>query len=87
VRAVKNAILMAALALGLATLVTTHVALAGRIFLRQRPRWRGLVALVVPPLALIWALRAGWKATAALWVGAIAVYVMALVAALAGTPT
>jgi hypothetical protein len=84
---VKNAILMAALVLGFATLVTTHVYLAGRILLRQRPRWRGLVAFVVPPLALIWALRAGWKAAAAVWVGAIAIYLMALVAALTGAPT
>ncbi len=78
---------MAVLALGLATLVTTHVALAGRIFMRQRPRWRGIVALVVPPLALIWALRAGWRAIAAIWIGAITLYVIALVAALAGART
>jgi hypothetical protein len=78
----RNAILLAGLVLGLATFITTHVALAGRIFLRQRPRWRGLVALVVPPLAPIWALRAGWRVSAAIWIGAIALYVIALVASL-----
>jgi hypothetical protein len=83
---VKDLILMAALTLGLATLVTTHVSLAWRLF-RLQPRWRGLVALVVPPLGLIWALRAGWKRTAGLWLGAVAVYLVALVAALAGVRT
>ncbi len=81
----KSAVLMAGLVLGLASLVTTHVALAGRIWLRQTPRWRGLVALVVPPLALFWALRAGWKGIAVLWILAITVYVTALVVALAGS--
>jgi hypothetical protein len=82
---VKDAIVTAGLGLGLATLITTHVALAGRLFLRQRPRWHGLVAFVVPPLAVIWALRAGWKGTAMLWLGAVAVYTASLVVALAGT--
>jgi hypothetical protein len=84
---VKDAILMAALFLGLATLVTAHVALVWRLFFRQEPRWRGLVALVVPPLAVVWGLRAGWKVNAAIWVGAVAVYLMALVVALAGART
>jgi hypothetical protein len=78
---VKDTIITAALVLGLATLITTHVGLSARLALRQRPRWRGLVALVVPPLGLIWALRAGWTILAGLWIGAVAVYVAALVAA------
>jgi hypothetical protein len=87
VRAVKDAIITAALALGLATLITVHVALSWRLFWYQRPRWRGLAALLIPPLGLIWALRAGWKGTAAIWVGAAAVYLAALIAALAGAQT
>jgi hypothetical protein len=79
---VKDAIITAALVLALATLITTHVGLAGRLVLRQRPRWRGLVALVVPPLGLIWALRAGWTVIAGIWMAAVALYVVALVAAL-----
>lgn len=82
--AVKDAIITAVLILSPATLITTHVALAGRLLLRQRPRWRGLVGLVVPPLAVIWALRAGWNRIAAVWLGSVAVYVAALLAALAG---
>jgi hypothetical protein len=83
---VKDAILMAALALGLATLVTVHVSLVWRLF-RQRPRWRGLVALVVPPLAVVWALRAGWKGSAMLWLGAVGIYLIALIVSLAGVRT
>jgi hypothetical protein len=79
---VKDAIITAALVLALATLITAHVGLAGRLLLRQRPRWRGLVALFVPPLGLIWALRAGWTILAGIWIGAVAIYVVALVAAL-----
>jgi hypothetical protein len=82
---VKDALVIAGLGLGLATLITTHVALSVRLFLRQRPRWRGLAAFVVPPLAVIWALRAGWKGIAMLWLGAVAVYTLSLVVALAGT--
>jgi drug/metabolite transporter (DMT)-like permease len=78
---VRDGIIYAGLILGFATLVTVHVALAGRMFLRQRPRWRGLVALVVPPLGVIWALRAGWKKLGLTWIGALVVYVVALIAA------
>jgi hypothetical protein len=77
---------MAAFALGLATLITVHVSLVWR-FLWLRPRWRGLVALVVPPLAVIWAFRAGWKRSATLWVGAVCVYLAALIVSLAGVRT
>jgi hypothetical protein len=87
VSTVKNVIITAALALGLATLITVHVALSWRLFWSQHPRWRGLVALMIPPLGLIWALRAGWKGTVWLWAAAAAVYLAALIAALAGAPT
>jgi hypothetical protein len=78
---VKDIVVVAALILGFAALVTTHVAIASRLAWRERPRWRGLVALVVPPLAVLWALRAGWRRTAVLWLIAVLVYVVALVAA------
>jgi hypothetical protein len=78
---VKHAIVLLGLVVGFATLVTVHVALAARL-LRQRPRWRGLVAFFVPPLGVIWALQAGWRRTAWLWLGAVAVYTTALIVAL-----
>ncbi len=83
----KDGLITALLILSLATLITAHVALAGRLFLRQRPRWRGLVGLVVPPLAVIWAFRAGWTKTAVLWLGSVAIYLIALIASLATVRT
>ena len=79
----RDAIITAALVLGLATLITAHVGLSARLAMRARPRWRGLVALLVPPLAVLWGLKAGWTGLAALWLGAVGVYVTALVAAAA----
>ena len=72
---------VSALVLGFATLVTAHVALVARLVLRERPRWRGLVALVVPPLAVLWGFRAGWRRTATVWLVAVVVWVVALIAA------
>ncbi|APR83305.1 Hypothetical protein A7982_08654 [Minicystis rosea] len=77
----KDAIITITLVLSLATLITTHVGLSARLILRERPRWRGLIALVVPPLAVIWALRAGWRGIASVWLGAVGIYVVALLAA------
>jgi hypothetical protein len=78
---VKDIIVVGALVVGFATLVTVHIALAGRLLLRARPRWRGLVALVVPPLAPIWAFREGWLKSGALWIASVVIYVVALIAA------
>lgn len=73
--------MVGALIVGLATLVTAHVALSARLLFAARPRWRGLVAFVVPPLGVIWALRAGWYRTAGVWLASVLVYVIALIAA------
>jgi hypothetical protein len=77
----KDTLVLSALVLGFATLVTAHVALAARLLLLERPRWRGLVALVVPPLAVVWGFRAGWRRTATVWLVAVVVWVFALLAA------
>ena len=74
-------LVLAVLILAFATLVTVHIALAGRLALRSRPRWRGLLALVVPPMAPIYGFREGWHRTSALWVGAVLVYTAALLVA------
>jgi hypothetical protein len=84
VPAVKDGILMVTLALALATFVTAHVALSWRLFFDQRPRWHGLVGLVVPPLAVVWALRAGWRWNATIWLGAVGVYLVAVIVAKVG---
>ena len=79
---VKDALVLAGLVLGFATLVTVHLALAARLVLRERPRWRGLVALVVPPLAVIWGFRAGFRRNAVLWLVAVVIYLIALIVSL-----
>ncbi len=64
-----------AYALGAALLVhvAAHVALAARIAQRA-PRWRGLVALVVTPLAFWWGLAAGDRRLATAWLASVTVY-------------
>ena len=85
----KDIVVVSALVLAFATLVTAHVALVARLVLHERPRWRGLLALVVPPLAVLWAFRAGWRKTATVWLLAVVVWVVAWIAAhtLAGPQT
>ena len=70
----RDAIVLAMVVVGLAALVTTHLAIAWSLGLRERPRWRGLVALVVPPLAPIWGWRAGMRARTGLWVASLVAY-------------
>lgn len=66
------AVLVSSFALGL----TAHVAIAIGLA-RRRPRRRALLALVLPPLAPIWALRARLFGRAAVWLGAFAIYAAA----------
>jgi hypothetical protein len=75
-----DAITLGALLLCFATLVTTHVAIAARL-LGHHPRYRGLVALVVPPLAPWWAHEKRWRVLVWLWVGSTVGYAVARVVA------
>lgn len=77
-RAMKDYLVLAGLVVAFATLVTVHVFIAARLVLRARPRWRGGLALIVPPLAPIWAWREGWRRSAQLWVLAVVAYGVAL---------
>ncbi len=61
-----------------ATHVTTHVALAWGLG-RRGPLWRGLAALLVPPLAPFWGYEAELQKRSALWVVSLFVYGVALV--------
>jgi hypothetical protein len=63
------------LALGL--FATAHVAIVARLF-GLGPRWRALVALVVPPLALFWGAEARLKLWCRLWLGALLTYSLTL---------
>jgi hypothetical protein len=78
----RDILVEATLILAFATLVTVHVFLSAKLALRSQPRWRGLVAIVLVPLAPVWALREGWRRPAAIWFGALGVYLVALFAAL-----
>jgi hypothetical protein len=75
---VKATLLGVWLAVALAVHVTAHVALLVGLA-RRRPRWRVLVALVVPPLAPVW----GWAQMpkrARAWAIAFAAYAVVIVA-------
>jgi hypothetical protein len=78
---VRDVVILAVLVVAFATLVTVHVFISARLALRARPRWRGAVALVVPPLAPIWGFREGWMRSASVWIAAVVVYVVARLAA------
>ena len=56
----KDAVLVLLLSLSVATVITAHVATAyGLVF--HRPRWRAAVALLVPPLGVVWGHTVGMR--------------------------
>jgi hypothetical protein len=76
---VRDAILFGATIAAFALLVTAHVTIALGL-VRRVPRWRGLVAFVLPPLAPYLAARAQMRVRATAWMCALVVYaVMRLV--------
>ena len=77
---IRDSIVLAVLVVAFATLLTVHVALAFGLA-RQPPRWRGLVALVVAPLAPWWGWHARLRARAIVWLAAAFAYAVALVIA------
>lgn len=76
----KDMILVAAVVLAFAFLVTAHVAIAVGL-LGRAPRWRAPVALAVPPLAPYWAWRERMRVRAGLWAAGLVVYVAARIVA------
>jgi hypothetical protein len=70
-------IVLAVLIVAFATLVTVHVTLAAGIA-RRESRWRGLVALVVVPLAPWWGWRERMRVRGVLWMIAAVVYGVSL---------
>ena len=73
-------LLLPPLSLGL--LVTAHLSLVLGL-LGERPRWRALVALVVPPLAVVWGMKAEMKGWCRVWLAAALTYAVTFVLALA----
>ena len=74
----KYAAILAALLLFFAAFVTTHVVIAVRLLVSAPPRYRGIVALVVPPLAPMWAYRERWRKLCWLWIGSVAGYAISV---------
>lgn len=76
-------VIVALLIVAFAFVVTVHVAIAFALA-KRAPRWRALLALVVPPLAPYWAWRERMRTRAAFWIGGAVVYLTALLFALRG---
>lgn len=75
-----DAFLVFAIVASFAAFITAHVALAVGLVARN-PRARGLVALLVPPLAPYFGIREKMWARSILWGAALVAYVAARVAA------
>jgi len=67
----------------LGVFVTAHVALSAAVG-QESPRWRGLLAFFVPPLAPYWGWHANRRRLTALWIAACVSYAIALVVAFRG---
>jgi hypothetical protein len=69
----RDEIVVGALVIAFALIVTTHAMLAYGLT-RRVPWWRGPVALVVLPLAPYWGFRSGMRIRSTVWVTAAVVY-------------
>jgi hypothetical protein len=76
----KDLVVAVLLIFGFAAFVTAHVWLAVRLIIHAKPRIRGVLALVVPPLAPIWGYREGFRKGAVLWLVTLSLYVVARLA-------
>lgn len=76
-----DVVLMGGLILGFALLLTAHLALVVKLVLSPPQRWRGAVALMIPPFAPLWGFRSGFTLWSILWVAALLIYALARVGA------
>ena len=74
--ALVDVLLVLAPSLSLALLVTAHVALVAGLALRA-PRWQAALALVVPPLAVVWG-RETSRRWSIVWLAAAGAYLVTL---------
>jgi len=74
----KDMIIVGVCVVAFAFLVTVHVWIVAGLA-RRPPRWRALAGLVVPPLALWFALQERMRRRATLWIGFAVVYLVSLV--------
>jgi len=78
----KDLLIASLLVLGFASLVTIHVWLSVLLLLRGKPRYRGVLAFFVPPLAPIWGFGQGQRVLSTLWLVSLGTYVVGRLAAL-----
>ena len=74
-------VVLCVLVVSFALLVTAHVALSVALTFRP-PHWRGPLAFLVPPLAPWWGLQEQMRAWSMVWIGSLAIYLVALAAGL-----
>ena len=75
-----DAVLLALISVAVGLHLVAHVTLVIGL-LRREPRWRGLVAFFVPPLAPYWGYEARLRKRVTLWIATLAVYLVSAVAA------
>ena len=73
----KDVVLVALLVVALAVLLTVHVTIVFGL-VRRKPRWRAPFALVIAPLAPLFAWREHMRVRAVLWAGSLVTYLAAL---------
>lgn len=76
----RDAFVVIVLSAAGAAWVTSYLTIAFGLTARP-PRWRGAVAIVVPPLGLLWAFREGLTFRAVVNVASATVYFLALMLA------
>ncbi|MFO0618369.1 MAG: hypothetical protein U0414_37595 [Polyangiaceae bacterium] len=69
------------LVVALAAFVTAHVGLSLALTIAHKPRWRGALALFVPPLAPVWGFAAKRRVASVAWCAFLAIYVAARIVA------
>lgn len=79
----RDALVLGLMVLGFGLLVTAQVRLVVVLLFAGRPRWHGLAAFLVPPLAPFYGWRAGRKVNAVVWVVAAVLYLAGLFTSLA----
>lgn len=70
----RDVVVLLLMLLGLGVLITAQVRLVCVLVFFEKPRWRGLLALLLPPLAPWFGWRAGRRWNAGVWLVAAVLY-------------
>jgi hypothetical protein len=72
----RDVVVLLLMVLGLGVLITAQLRLVFVLVFFEKPRWRGLLALLVPPLAPWFGWRAGRRWNAGVWLFAAVIYAL-----------